>query len=364
MNQIDATKRRGAVGLMMTEYLPVHEVAVGVYRVTVPIPFRGLSAVNCYLLHGDNGWTLVDTGLGTPEALAVWDVVFEALRIAPEDLEKIVLTHHHPDHMGLAGTFQRRAEAAGRKMPVFLSVREEEILDLIWGDREGREEVLRDFFARCGVPDPDGFSFQPREAVGMRCLLTPFPARYEPIALDAEIRLGDRTCCVLHTPGHSDGHLAFYDPSGRLLLVGDHVLPDITPNIALWPDVEPDPLGRYLASLAALRSLDVRLALPGHGGVIERWSDRVVTLGAHHAERLTFMAGLVGSRATVYEVAGNAFPLDRLDRHQARFALTETLSHLEHLVTERRLEKEEEGGVWIYREGVAARASASYFPAH
>jgi len=84
------------------------QVAADVYRVTVPVPFRALRNVNCYVLRGPDGWDVVDTGLKTREALAAWDEAFATLGITPGDIHQIILTHHHPDHVGLAGYFQER----------------------------------------------------------------------------------------------------------------------------------------------------------------------------------------------------------------------------------------------------------------
>ncbi len=322
-------------------------VADDVYRVTIPVPFRGLRHVNAYLLRGPDGWDLVDTGLASPEAPAVWAAVRARLGIGPADLHQIILTHHHPDHMGLAGRLQRAAqEATGRPLPVRMSPREIEIVGIIWQDRADRREILEAYFACCGLPDPADANFSNREFDWIRRTVEPFPA-FEPLPPGRPVQIGARPFETLLVPGHSDGHLVFFDPAGGLLLTGDHVLPHITPNIARWPGVEDDPLGRYLGSLGALRRLPVRRALPGHGGVLDDWHGRLAALEAHHAERLAAMQHAVGAGATVFDVTQRAFQHRPLDRHELRMAVAETLAHLEHLMQRRRLRRLDDQPWWF-----------------
>ena len=326
----------------------VEQVAGDVYRVTLPVPFRALRNVNCYLLGGPDGWDVVDTGLKTPEALTVWNVAFAEIGLSPADLRQIILTHHHPDHVGLAGYFQQAAqERSGRPVPVRISAREYEIIEIIWGtERSVRTRLMETFFTRCGLPDPAETNFSPRELDGMRRMLTPTPDISDDLIPGETVRIGARHFEIRHTPGHSDGHLVFYDPTDGLLLAGDHVLPHITPNISFWPGVDPDPLGRYLKSLEGLQTLDVHRALPGHGAVIVGWKERLGVLATHHAERLDAMQHAVGRGATVFEVSQQVFQHRTMDRHQMRMAVTETLAHLDHLTDRGRLRRQDDEAWW------------------
>ena len=146
------------------------------------------------------------------------------------------------------------------------------------------------------------------------------------------VTLGQRQFRAIHAPGHSDGQLIFYDADDQLCLSGDHVLMKITPNIGAWMHNQPNPLRRYLDSLQALADLDVRLALPGHKWLIHDWRGRIEELIAHHDLRLGHtLDAIEGGAATVYQVAGEIFDMTRFTPHEWRFAMAETLAHLQLL---------------------------------
>jgi glyoxylase-like metal-dependent hydrolase (beta-lactamase superfamily II) len=124
----------------------------------------------------------------------------------------------------------------------------------------------------------------------------------------------------------------FYDESDKLLLSGDHVLMKITPNVGLWANSDPNPLGQFLASLQQVREYDVRLALPGHKWLIEDWQGRIDELIQHHEVRLDHILAAIDSGYHIpYDIAGHIFPTERFTVHEWRFAVAETFAHLEYL---------------------------------
>jgi glyoxylase-like metal-dependent hydrolase (beta-lactamase superfamily II) len=317
--------------------MPVTEVAPDIFLVPLPLPLA-LNSVNCYLLRGPEGWTAVDAGLHTEAAEAAWRAAFAELGLAPRALAQVVLTHFHPDHFGMAGWLQRISGA-----PVFLAPREIEQAEATWGLSPDALDPMVPHFLAYGTPEPVVAGMEIAVAQ-LRAATYPHPV-LTPISPGASVVMGGRRFTAIQAAGHSDGQLIFYDPQGRIVLSGDHVLNKITPHIGLWPGSQPDPLGRYLASLEELAGLDVALALPGHKTMIGDWAGRIAELRAHHDERLAVMAAAVAGRATAYEVARAVFPFDRFTPHEQRFAVAETVAHLERLVATGALSKVHYGGI-------------------
>ncbi|MBX0327353.1 MBL fold metallo-hydrolase [Oscillochloris sp. ZM17-4] len=299
-------------------------LAPDIIQVQLPLPFA-LRSVNCYLLRDAEGWTVLDTGLHTPDGEDAWRSTLAELRIKPHDIRQIVLTHFHPDHYGMAGWLQALSGA-----PVLISPRDAEQVGEVWEIPEGTEDPTLAHFTRHGVPGELTGTI-----VGVVEMLRgdtlPHP-KLSLISAGERIAMGGRDFLAIHAPGHSDGQLIFFSEGDGLMLCGDHVLMKITPHIGWWPNSEPDPLGRYLGSLEALESLPVRLALSGHRGVIADWPGRLRELRLHHEERLGAMAAAVGASANAYEVATRTFAMERYTPHEIRFAVAETVAHLELLV--------------------------------
>ncbi|MDE2748346.1 MAG: MBL fold metallo-hydrolase [Chloroflexota bacterium] len=304
----------------------ISQITDDIVQVRLPLPYK-LNIVNCYLLRGADGWTLLDTGLNTAAARAQWGAAMKTLNFKPDDIEKIVLTHMHPDHFGLAGWWQRQAEIP---IPVYLPEREMPQAQVFY--RRANTPLYHQWMLDCGIDEATVDNVE-RALGSTRDLTRPHPVRQETLREGTTLRLGTRECRAIHAPGHSDGQLIFYHEAERLMLCGDHVLMKITPNIGSWPHSQPDPLGRFLASLSELTALDVRLALPGHRDLISDWRDRIEELIAHHRARLDqTLAAIEDGAGTVYQIAACIFPLDRLTPHEWRFAMAETLAHLNYLL--------------------------------
>jgi glyoxylase-like metal-dependent hydrolase (beta-lactamase superfamily II) len=305
------------------------EVANNIFQVRLPLPFA-LNSVNCYLIRGNEGWTMLDTGLNYPPSHTAWDAAFVEMGITAHDINQIVLTHVHPDHFGMAGHFQALAADRGVHIPVLLSPREAELSRLLWGGEGRQAHSFDQFLAACGMPTHmlDTVVTSLAETTAMT---RPNPKQSDTLNPGNHITIGKRDFTIIYAPGHSDGQLIFYDAADQLLLSGDHVLMKITPNIGLWPDTEPDPLGRFLDSLTSLQSLEVRLALPGHKALITDWQGRLAELIHHHQTRLIHTLAAIDGGATVYEASLKVFNSSTFSSHEWRFAMVETLAHLEYL---------------------------------
>jgi glyoxylase-like metal-dependent hydrolase (beta-lactamase superfamily II) len=291
------------------------ELDGGIRRVTFALPL-GIDHVHCYFLPASGGgWTVVDTGLGLPDARERWARALEDL---DGEVERIVVTHFHPDHVGAAADL---AELTGA--PVHQGRDDYAQCVRTWGS--GRDETRMPEYLRVhGAPEADVESFHEEAAAFVRLVrFAPDPVLMDPND-DVDGWL------VLHLPGHADGHIALLRDA--ILVAGDTLLASITPNVGLYPDSRPDPLGDYLDSLERIRTLAPGIALTGHHEPIEDPAARASELIAHHGERLEqTMAALDGSPRSAYDVSLTLFP-EPLPTTLRRFALAETRAHLEYLV--------------------------------
>jgi glyoxylase-like metal-dependent hydrolase (beta-lactamase superfamily II) len=309
-------------------------VSDDIFQVKLPVPFP-LKFVASYLVEDRDGWTVIDPGFDYPPARETWERGAAEVGLDLErDLARIIVTHLHPDHIGLARWLEERSGA-----PVWMLEGEIENARRVWDPDRGTEDFVR-YLIRNGM---DAQTAEP--TAGSTRLGVRLPERLLPLRPGDSIELGGSKARVVHTPGHSDFHFILHDERQRLLFAGDHLLLEITPNIGLWTYTAPRPLRRYLDSLASLRGLDVDLVFPGHGPLFHDLDGRVDELLAHHEERLSVMlAALDGRPATPFEVARRVFPEDLTD-HQLRFALAETLAHLEHLEGEDYVQRVADGVV-------------------
>jgi glyoxylase-like metal-dependent hydrolase (beta-lactamase superfamily II) len=290
----------------------------GIQRLTLPLP-TGPKHVHCYLADG----TLFDTGLGLGEA--PWESA---------GIERIAITHFHPDHVGGAA-----AAATGTGAPVFQGGLDYAQCERVWGSRDWPERMAA-WFTRHGVP-----AHVADDLIEQGHAFAPF-IRY---AIDPELLYEGSTLAgwnVLELPGHADGHLGFLRDG--VLIAGDHLLDRISPAVGLYPDSRPDPLGDYVASLERTIELAPEIVYPGHGEPISNAADRARELIAHHRERLGDTAGALTSEGrTAYEISFDVFG-EELGPTQRRFAVAETLSHLERLVREGRARRSGDDGTVTY----------------
>ena len=322
--------------------MPMQPIAENIYQVRLPLPFA-LNHVNCYLLRDDEGWTMLDAGLNWPDLHQAWQAAFAALQIDLSDIRRIVLTHMHPDHFGMAGHFQARTGA-----PVYLSPREAELAQIVWVENGWRQELSSGFWQQAGVTGAV-LATVTSQTDRLRQMTMPHPTTVTMLPPGATITMAGRPWQVLHAPGHADGQIIFYDAADQLLLSGDQVLMKITPNIGLWPTTALNPLERYLHSLAELAKLPVRLALPGHGRLIEDWAARLAELQTHHQLRLAKMADAAADGVSALAVAQRVFNFHNFSEHEVRFAVAETLAHLEYLVDRGELNWHAENGMRLYQ---------------
>ncbi|SFX42232.1 Glyoxylase, beta-lactamase superfamily II [Thermoactinomyces sp. DSM 45891] len=313
-----------------------------IVEVPLPLPFA-LKEIKAYLFMGENGVTIVDTGLNIEQDFMVWESTMKELGITWDDLDKIVLTHYHPDHYGLAGRIQQLAGG----IPVYISQVDYQQAQLFWDRDSKMAQDLASAFRRHGL-DESVVRQIPEHLSSFIPWIEPHP---NPTFLRAgsKIQLGDRTYKVIHTPGHADGHLSFYDPEREWLIGGDFLLPRITPNISMWPNCDKNPLQSYLKTLEKMELLPVKRVYSSHGPIFENYQERIKQIRHHHESRLKRMQDFVETegRVSATDVCDHIFGKD-LSIHNIRFALSETLAHLEYLRNNQQVEVERTGKRYFY----------------
>jgi glyoxylase-like metal-dependent hydrolase (beta-lactamase superfamily II) len=236
------------------------KVAEGVYWARFPMPMS-LDHINLWLLEDDEGWTVVDTCLGISEAKKIWEQIFEEF-MEGKPVVRVICTHLHPDHVGLAGWLTERFDCE-----LWMS-REEFLMCRAMASDTGREapEVALRFYRAAGY-DEEQLSVYRNKFGRFGRAITPLPDSFRRIVDGETIQINNRYWQVIVGSGHSPEHAALYCPALKLLISGDQVLPKITPNVSVFP-TEPagDPLKEWLRSNARIRDKlpDNVLVLPAH----------------------------------------------------------------------------------------------------
>jgi glyoxylase-like metal-dependent hydrolase (beta-lactamase superfamily II) len=307
-------------------------VAPGVRRIALPLPLA-LRSVNVYLIEGDGGWSIVDSGMHTPEAEAELRSGLVAAGIAMAELRTAFITHLHPDHLGMAGTLRDAGAKLLMHGPEIARAHE------VWAADHRQINATYELFERHGMPrDVDEGMRAGWVAMGER--VDPFEPIH-PVANGEVLDLGGRALTVIWTPGHTDHHAVLFEESSGTLISGDHVLPRITSNVGVYPGGRPDPLGDFLGALEQMKTLNVKRVLPAHGEPFDDCAGRVDEILAHHVTRLDqTLNGVGGGGRNAYEICRILFPVLR-SPHEERFALAETLAHLVYLELRGRLRQVE-----------------------
>ena len=313
----------------------------GIIRIKVPVPFP-LQWVNAYVLQEEAGYTIVDPGLNTEQARELWLNVMEELRIELKQIRKTVLTHHHPDHYGLAGWMQELTNCE-----VYISSAGHSLVNRLWGEGETLTDELCALFARHGLPvDKQQLMYDHMKS--FIPLVSPQPTEVKHLEEGDVWRAGELNFRTLSLSGHAYSHLIFLDERNKLMLCGDHVLPRISPNISYLPDEDPDPLHSFLEGLDKLAGCgEMEAVYPGHRDPFRDLPGRVEELKAHHERRLQQIADLLHQPASAHEVCMAMFG-KRLSTHQLRFAMSETIAHLVYLEQRQNIQAEQRGDMLVY----------------
>jgi glyoxylase-like metal-dependent hydrolase (beta-lactamase superfamily II) len=300
-------------------------IAPGVEWLRMPLPFA-LDHINLWLLEDGPGWTIVDAGYAMPETTAQWDRIF-AGRLRGLPVTRIIVTHHHPDHIGLAGWLSERWQA-----PLWTTEKEWLFARLMSRGADDSRKLRRDFARRAGQDESASKLFAEHH-YGYRRGVPSVPPSFQRLAEGSVVEIGGREWRVITGEGHSPELACLYCAETSILISGDQVLPKISPNVSVQAhEPDSDPLSRFLRSLDRLRGAvpAETLVLPSHNLPFFGLHTRIGDLAAHHRARCAEIMAACARPQSATELLPVLFRRP-LDRHQMAFALGEALAHLNYL---------------------------------
>jgi glyoxylase-like metal-dependent hydrolase (beta-lactamase superfamily II) len=305
----------------------VIDIAPGVRWLRMPLPFA-LDHINLWLIEDGPAWTVVDCGIAGATTRGLWQQIF-ASHLGGRPIGRVLVTHHHPDHIGLSGWLVEKFTA-----PLWIT--EEEWRQARWmtgDDTADFADAAHSFARRAGLAEEDCALFADRHA-GYRKGVPSVPAAHVRLADGMEVDIGGRLWRVIVGEGHAPELACLYCAEAGVLIAGDQILPKISPNVSVSPhEPDADPLALYLRSLTSLRQelpADV-LVLPSHNLPFRGIHARIDELAAHHRERCAEVVAASARPVSAADLLPVLFRR-RLDRHQTAFALGEALAHLHYLL--------------------------------
>jgi glyoxylase-like metal-dependent hydrolase (beta-lactamase superfamily II) len=330
----------------------VEEIIPGIFRLPLPLPGGvDLTHINIYLVRGRSSCLLVDAGWNTPETLDILKKQMDEIGVALSEISRIVITHVHPDHYGLAGQLKQLSAAT-----VAMHELEVPFIESRYVKMDNLLEEISKLLIVHGVPQ----EVMPQlRSASLKMVEFVTPTSPDIILHGGEtISQDDFHFRVIPSPGHSPGHICLYEAERRILFSGDHILPGITPNIGLNPQSGDNPLGDYLASLQEMKKLDVAIALPGHELPFTNFKPRIEQLLRHHRQRNEhILTAMGGTASTAGAIAGGMVWGSKekqrrwpdLNPWDKRMAVMETLAHLVQMQAEGRVEQFTRDGLIYFR---------------
>jgi len=322
------------------------EVAPGVLWLRLPLPMV-LDHVNIYALDEGESWTIVDTGIHSRRAIALWETIL-AGPLQGKPVSRVILTHHHPDHIGMAGWLMARFGAALWASRTSWLMARMLILDV---EERPTPQALE--FSRAGGMDPDVFHRRAQERpYNFADTCAPIPVGYTRVTDGAVIRAGGRDWDVHFGGGHAPDHLTLWSRDDGLVIAGDQILPGISPNIGVYPtEPEADPLSDWLAACDRLarHARDGHLVLPGHKLPFTGLPLRMRQLRENHEAALDRLRDFLAAPRT----AADCFPLlfrRKVDAGTYGLALVEAVAHLNHLMHAGEVTRHRRAdGAWLWQ---------------
>ncbi|MDH3262769.1 MAG: MBL fold metallo-hydrolase [Paracoccaceae bacterium] len=324
----------------------VIEVAEGVLWIRLPLPMA-LDHVNVFALDDGAGWTLVDTGLMTRRAKALWERLMAGpLRGRP--VSRVIVTHHHPDHVGLAGWFQ-----AGHGAELLTSRTAWLFARMLTLDEQARPtpEALA-FWRSAGMDAAIYAERKDERPFNFADIVAPLPLGFTRLGEGDVLKAGGRSWDIRLGHGHAPDHLTLWSRDDALVIGGDQLLPSISPNLGVYP-TEPmaDPVADWMASCARLAAFacEDQLVLTGHKLPYRGLPTRLAQLAENHTSALARLLDHLAEPRTAAECFLPLFKRE-IGKGEYGLALAESVAHLNHLFLKGDAAREmREDGAWLYR---------------
>jgi glyoxylase-like metal-dependent hydrolase (beta-lactamase superfamily II) len=312
-----------------------------IFWLRMPLPFA-LDHINLYLIKDGEGYAALDTGIGTQTTEKLWEQIFERLG---KPLTRVIVTHMHPDHIGMAGFLTEKF-----KIPLYMTMAEYFVSrSLVAGGRGASDWQDRQYLKRCGMTD-EYIEQASSNKGGIQKVVRPIPLSFTRLSEGMELLIGEHSWKIMIGRGHSPEHACLYCATKNILISGDHVLPNISPNIGVYStEPDADALKLYLATLPQFKSLpaDTRV-LPSHKLPFTGLHARVDELISHHQAHLDNLLAFCDSEKTVEACLPVLFKRE-LNSHNMFFALAEGLAHLNYLHYQNKMNRrEDEHGQWVF----------------
>lgn len=320
-------------------YGDVTEVADGLLWLRIPLPYL-LDHVNIYLVQDGDSWVVIDTGIQTDEAIAVWQQLFDG-PLKGFCISRVIATHFHPDHIGLAGWMCERFNAP--LLTSFSTYMGSQVISLAPEKNSLRQ--FFDFYISHGMTEEGAGIVAIQGNEYLQCV-SDLPSTFLRLMMPDTLEIGNRSFRVLSGDGHAPEQIMLYCAEEKLLFAADQVIEKISPNVSVYAgEPKGDPLGHFLRSLRLLRNEipDDVLVLPGHRRPFYGLQLRCKELEAHHEIRCDLIrSACAKAPQSVADLVPVLFPR-QLDPHQMSFAFTETLAHVNRLVRRGEIETVKQG---------------------
>lgn len=304
------------------------QVAPGILWLRMPLPFA-LDHINLYLIEDASlgGYVLIDTGIGTNKTKVLWEALLAKLN---KPIVKVIVTHMHPDHIGMAGFLVEKF-----RVPMYMSHAEYFVARALTAGARGASDWQDDeYLVRCGMSEDYVAKAKGnrKSSKGIGEVIMPIPVQFERLQAGDTIDIGEHTWLVVIGKGHSPEHVCLYSEKLNVLVSGDHVLPKISPNIGVY-STQPnaDSLKEYLTTLPQFLDLPANaLVLPSHKQPFYGLHHRVNQLISHHHVHLDNLREFCKTPRTIEACLPVLFKRE-LNQHNMFFAVAEAFSHLNYL---------------------------------